>query len=72
MQITDRLKDASRQGVDIVAGAGKSQSARSGLGISSDRCSHEKWGERPVALLLKPDYDGKVSEEICKRSCSIG
>ena len=70
VQITDRLKDVIKSGGEWVSslelenytGQHESVSEAAAVGIPD-----EKWGERPLVLVvLKPEYKGKVKEEDLK------
>jgi len=66
VQITDRLKDAIKTGGEWISSLELESLLSRHEAVSESAVigvPHEKWGERPVALVvLKPEYDGKVSE----------
>jgi fatty-acyl-CoA synthase len=66
VQITDRLKDAIKTGGEWISSLELESLLSRHEAVSESAVigvSHEKWGERPVALVvLKPEYDGKVTE----------
>ncbi|MGB6066773.1 MAG: fatty acid--CoA ligase [Desulfomonilaceae bacterium] len=65
VQITDRLKDAIKTGGEWISSLELENLLSQHEAVSESAVigvPHEKWGERPVALVvLKSDYDGKVS-----------
>jgi fatty-acyl-CoA synthase len=67
VQITDRLKDAIKTGGEWISSLELESLLSRHEAVSESAVigiPHEKWGERPVALVvLKPDYDGKVSDK---------
>ncbi|SFM61108.1 fatty acid--CoA ligase [Thermodesulforhabdus norvegica] len=67
LKITDRIKDVIKTGGEWISSLDleniilkhEAVSEAAAIGVP-----HEKWGERPVVLVvLKPEYRGKVSEE---------
>jgi fatty-acyl-CoA synthase len=71
LKITDRIKDIIKTGGEWVSSIEleniilkhEAVSEAAAIGVS-----HEKWGERPIVLVvLKPDYVNKVTEEDLKR-----
>ena len=71
LKITDRIKDVIKTGGEWVSSIEleniilKHEAVSEAAAIS---VSHEKWGERPVVLVvLKPDYVNKVTEEELKK-----
>ena len=66
VQITDRLKDAIKTGGEWISSLELESLLSRHEAVSESAVigvPHEKWGERPVALVvLKPEYDGKVSD----------
>jgi acyl-CoA synthetase (AMP-forming)/AMP-acid ligase II len=66
VQITDRLKDAIKTGGEWISSLELESLLSRHEAVSESAVigvPHEKWGERPVALVvLKPEYDGKVTQ----------
>jgi len=71
LKITDRIKDVIKTGGEWISSLDleniilkhEAVSEAAAIGVP-----HEKWGERPVVLVvLKPEYAGKVTEEELKQ-----
>jgi fatty-acyl-CoA synthase len=67
ISITDRIKDAIKTGGEWVSSLELESLISQHEAVSEAAVIgvvHEKWGERPLALVVvKPDYEGKVSEK---------
>lgn len=71
LKITDRIKDVIKTGGEWISSVELENIALKHEAVSEAAAvavSHEKWGERPVVLVvLKPEYRGKVTEEDLKQ-----